>query len=107
VAGGDGARVQAGHLVQRPQPFVQAAATAFGDVLVHVGQPPAGPLDPVTDGLDLGAGEGRVHQQCVVCPEDQRLRQRRPRQRGTVRHAFIAGPDRPVGDEDVIGQLGR
>ena len=43
---------------------------------VDVGQPPAGPLDPVADGLDLRAGEGRVHQDGVVRSEDQRRRQR-------------------------------
>jgi hypothetical protein len=36
---------------------------------VDVGQPPTGPLDPVTDALDLRAGEGRVHQKGVVRPK--------------------------------------
>jgi hypothetical protein len=36
---------------------------------VDAGQPPAGPLDPVTGGLDLRAGEGRVRQEGVPRPK--------------------------------------
>src|ERR1700722_8206245 len=42
---------------------------------VDVGEPAAGPLDRVPDALDLRADEGRVHQEGVLCSEDQRRRQ--------------------------------
>ena len=73
---------------------------------VDVGQPPAGPFDPVAHPVDLVVGEWRVDQERVVFAEHQGGGHRRGHDGAAVRQPHVALAAHSVVDKYLVAQVG-